>query len=76
MVARREEEVAVKAEGASPSREGEAAGPSREGEAEEAETSRDDQAAMAGVKAGSKRLRLACARGPQSRTRYKFLLCA
>lgn len=76
-MARREEEAAGKEEGASPSlEEGEEAGPNPGEEAEEAETCRDDQAATAGVKAGSNRLRLAGVRGPRSRTRDRFHLCA
>lgn len=77
MVARREGAAAGKAEEASPSREeGEEAGPSRGEAAEEAETCRDDQAATTSVRVGSKRLRLACVRGPRSRTRDRFHLGA
>lgn len=76
-MARREGEAAEKEEGASPSREEEeAVGPSRGEAAEEAETFRDGQAATARVKSGLKRLRLACVRGPRSRTRDKFHLRA
>lgn len=77
MAARREGGAAVKVEEASPSREeAEAAGPSLGEAEEEAETFRDDQAATAGVEVGSKTLRLAYDRGPRSRTRDKFHLCA
>lgn len=76
-MARREGEAAGKAEEASPSREEEGeAGPSRGEAAEEAETCRDDQSATSSVKVGWKRLRLACVRGPRSRTRDRFDLCA
>lgn len=76
-MARREGEAVGKEEEASPSREEEeAAGPSRGEVEEEAETFRDDQAATARVKSGLKRLRLACVRGPRSRTRDRFHLCA
>lgn len=75
-MARREGGAAGKAEEASPSREEGEAGPSRGEAAEEAETCRDDQAATSSVKVGWKRLRLACVRGPRSRTRDRFHLCA